>query len=366
VSGAIRPLRCLIVGADPLTASLLEAALESGRGLVGVGRVDPVHALAGMRPACDVLLIAEASDERGLRLVGDLAIAAPGVPTLLVTSRPDTGMLREAMAVGARGVIEQPFDSDRLAETVHAVAAPGAAAGHHHAGGRFVAVCASKGGTGATTVAVSLVVRAGGLLIDAAGGFADLAEQLGCTPERTLADIARLGQAVGGDAIDAVAVAHPEGYQLVAGTGSPEAAALVPAGVGPALARVCRTARPLTVVDLGVPVSTLALEVAVCADTVLVVVTPDRYAVRAAASLAARLAGLGIAERALAVVVNRLSPDASLSSKTVERAIGLPVLATLREDTRLGRAFADDGTTRARRRGAGEALDRLASQVMAA
>src|SRR5439155_4492086 len=97
VSAGVRPLRCLIVSADPLTAALLDGALERGRGLVGAGRVDPVHALAGMRPACDVILIAEGSDERGLRLVGDLAIAAPGVPTLLVTSRPDMGILREAM-----------------------------------------------------------------------------------------------------------------------------------------------------------------------------------------------------------------------------------------------------------------------------
>lgn len=359
-------VRCLLVAAAPADTREVARSIDRAPGLVLAGTADPVRATAGLRPACDVVLVLGAPDAEGGRLVRDLAAAAPGLPAVLVTDRVDEAGWRGAMAAGARGVVGAEPDPEELARAVRtAVGERTAGLPERSHAGRMVAVCGVKGGQGATTLAVGLGAAAGGLVIDASSGFAGIAQHLGCRPQRTLADLARLGGAVGGDAVAAVRTGHPSGFGLIAGLDEPELLDLLPGGLAAALARECRGIAPLSAFDLGVPASAFGFEAARCADTVVLVVTPDALSVRAAAACVGGLVRRGAAMESIALAVNRWRGSGELSLRAIEAAVGAEVLGVVRDDPGAATRFANHGEVprAGRRRGLGHDLAHLAERV---
>ncbi len=360
-------VRCLLVAAAPADTRQVARSVDRAPGLVLAGTADPVRATAGLRPACDVVLVLGAPDAEGGRLVRDLAAAAPGLPAVLVTDRVDEAGWRGAMAAGARGVVGADPDPEELARAVRTAVGERTAAGlpeRSHAG-RMVAVCGAKGGLGATTIAVGLGAAAAGLVIDASPGFAGIAQHLGCRPQRTLADLARLGGAVGGDAVAAVRTGHPSGFGLIAGLDEPELLDLLPGGLAAALARECRGIAPLSAFDLGVPASAFGFEAARCADAVLLVVGPDALSVRSAAACVSGLVRRGAAMESIVLAVNRWRGSGELSLRAIEAAVGAQVLGVVRDDPGAATRFANHGELprAGRRRGLGRDLANLAERV---
>jgi pilus assembly protein CpaE len=363
---SLRPVRCLVVCSDAGLAADVEAAVDRTQGAVSAGAVEPVPALAGLRPACDVLLVADLSTVRSLGIVRELNASGSGLPVLLLAQDAGAAVVRDAMAVGARGVLGLPPDAVQLGMTARAIAWPGrSGATERSNGGRFVAVCGAKGGVGTTLVALAVAVALRAMLVDLGPG-GDVAGHLGCPADRSLADLARLGHGLTADAVAAVAVPHPLGVRVLPGVSSPDLAALLPAGLAPALARECRAAGGWTVADLGTAVGPAATEAAVCADVVLLVTTPDRLAVGASARLVTRLVGLGVPDQALGIVVNRWNGKADLRPKEIERMTGASVAGVVRDDEGFGSDFANESRIRPRRRGAWPDVKRIRDRLDAA
>jgi pilus assembly protein CpaE len=361
----LRPVRCLVVCSDSALAGEVEVAVGRAHGATTAGTVDPVPALAGLRPGCDVMLVADLSTVRALGIARELAATGTETPVLLLASEPSGPVLRDAMAVGARGVLGLPPDPEQLELTARAVAWPGRHGGaEHHPGGRVIAVCGAKGGVGATLISVALALAADAMLVDLAQG-ADIASHLGCVAERSIADLARLGHSLTAEAVGAVAVPSALGVRVLPGVASPELAALLPTGLAPALARECRAAAPWTMTDVGTAIGSAPTEALVCADAVVVVTTPDRLAVAATSRLVTRVVGLGVSDQAVGIVVNRWTNAAELRPKEVERAAGARVLGVVREDSRFGADFANDARIRGRRRGAWADVVRIRERLAA-
>jgi pilus assembly protein CpaE len=354
-------IRALVVASGPGTAPALTRAVDLAPGIELAGEVDAMRALAGLRPACDAFLVV--GDPAVVR---ELAAASPGIPAVLVGGEADGAHLRLAMSAGARGVVAADPRPEELAASLLDAVGASAPAHERRRDGRVVAVCGAKGGVGATTVAVGLTVAAAGLLVDAAAGHGTLAAHLGCHPQRSLADLARLAGSVGSDAVAAVRTEHPGGMGVVAGLSEPDLVGLLPSGLGAALARECRSVARMTVFDLGRPGSSFAIETARCADAVVLVLTPDAMAATSAAATIGTLVRRGVDPDAVVLVVNRWRGGDALPLRAIEATAGARVLGVVREDTDGAGRFSNSGVLPAvKRRGLGRDLARLAERLAA-
>lgn len=213
----------------------------------------------------------------------------------------------------------------------------------------IVAVFNPKGGVGKTTVATNLAatlqVRRGQrvLLLDADTVTGHVANSLGLEQVRTVADSWR-DELDGGPAESLVEIAsdHPSGLRVVSLTASPlDNEILEPERVANELS-ASRPGFDFIVVDLHPSYGDLNRAIFERADRILVPVTPDVPALRAAVQLRDVAVEVGLRER-LAMVVNRANSGVSVAD--MERTVGMPALAQLRSGGLLFVRAANHGRT---------------------
>src|SRR5690242_14349034 len=320
-------VRCLVVASDPLLGAEMTALADDLPGVQLVGVIAPLRAVAGRLPPCDVALLADPG-ERGAPALRQL-VAGCGRPAVVLARSAGVDTYRRALAAGARAVLPLPAVPAALGDALaEAAAAPGRSPSPP--GGRVTAILGAKGGTGATSIALALARLSGAALVDMSGAWSGLASLLGCQSERSLADLAHIGD-----------------------------------GLAAALVRDLRAGGP-AVVDAGCGAFTASREAAVAADRALVVVTPDAPAAVGGRELVTTLARAGAAD-GIRVIVNRWSRRSELSLRGIARTVGVPVGAVVRADAEALDALAD-GRARIERwpgRRYAVALRELAAEVSA-
>ena len=330
-------VRCLVVAADPGVGAEMGALADDLPSVQLVGIVGPLRAVSGRLPPCDVALLADpaAGEAPGLRQL----VAGCGRPAVVLTRSVGVDVYRRALAAGARAVLPLPAVPSGLVDALVEATAGDAVTPAAAAEGRVVAVAGAKGGVGATSIALALALLGSALLVDLSGARASLAALLGCRVERSVADLAHVGEGLAA-AIATAAVEHPCGLRLVPGPPGPEIAGTLPGGFASALVRELRTTAP-ALIDSGCAAFTAAREVAIAADRTLVVVTPDAYAAAAGRELVTTLARSGASSDAITVVVNRWSRRSELSLRSIARTVGTPVAAAVGIDDATMDAFAN-------------------------
>ena len=348
--------------ADPVEAELLVAGFE----VVSVdGPGEMIAALATRRDIAVAILDGEVDEDIASEYWTALLNAGRAIPALTVVSPASYMRLAEMDDDGSGNeYFTRPYSADSIRwrveamcirrETVDDGSGPVLQAGPegHDAWSRratVIAVFNPKGGVGKTTVATNLAAtlqaRKGKsvLLIDADTVTGHVTTSFALEAVRSVADSWR-DEAEGGpsEGFTELASQHGSGLRVLALTDSPlNTEILDPARVTSAIA-AARRAFDIIVVDLHPSYSTLNQAIFDEADRILVPVTPDVPAIRAAVQLRDVATALGCRER-LAMVVNRANSGVSVAD--VERTVGMPAFAQIRSGGMFFVRAANEGRT---------------------
>jgi pilus assembly protein CpaE len=200
--------------------------------------------------------------------------------------------------------------------------------------GQIVIVFNPKGGVGKTTIAVNIAamlqIRKGQrvMLIDCDTVTGHVASSLGMENVRTVADAWTEDLNNGlTETFAEIASPHHNGVSILVMAESPlHTEILEPKRVAEAITTACRV-YDWVIVDMHPDYGPLNQVIFERADRIIVPVTPDVPAIRAAVQLREVAVELQIGER-LAMVVNRANSGVSVAD--MERAVGMPALAEIR------------------------------------
>jgi pilus assembly protein CpaE len=352
----------VVLGLDPpeLAEEVMDFLDRTGRARV-VGTASTGHDLA------------RAIHERQPNaVIGQPALVAEAGPLngsayLALATAESVAVLREALHAGARGFYLWPAERAQLARAASLATPPPRRPDGKRA--LVVAVYGPRGGVGTTFVATHLtasLARAGNdaVVVDLDPMFGDLTAALGVPPDpppRTVADLDRVANELGPQHLEEALWRHPAGFRALLAPGDVRLAEKVGALHYTAALGVLSTSVDAVVLHVARALDRRTLAALGTADRILLVVSLDVLAFRAARRAMEVLDGAGLAGR-VAVVVNRAARGDIVPSD-VERVFGVRAAAVLRQDRGVGPAQ-DRGALLSPRSATARALDRFAMSLM--
>lgn len=209
-------------------------------------------------------------------------------------------------------------------------------------GGKIIAFCSAKGGTGTTSVCVNaayamtqLVKHADVLLVDMVFPVGTLGSSIGYESSRTIAQLSRQAGTKMDRAIVEKYVSPLQrwGFRVLLGARDPQEATSLEVSQIVPLFNVLRTMHDYILVDFGRTLSRISLPVIQTADCIVLIVTPDISAVKLSRLTLEYFESLGISREQLIVITNRTVGRVWTSKDEIEQQLRLPSAATIPYET---------------------------------
>ncbi|OMG07215.1 AAA family ATPase [Actinomyces naeslundii] len=286
-----------------------------------------------------VLIDLHINDGLGLDLAREVTMSWPLVATLLLTTERGNQIYESALDVGARDVLPLPASLEAYSTKVPAAVAWTQVVHHRVEGfaieqqrqiGRVIAVVGAKGGVGTSLLALllarELARRTPTCLIDLDLRNGDLAAYCGARPQRSVADLADVGENIGRRELDEASFPIHGGIMLLAAPKYGEAGETMGE---PQVRRVVQATRyqyAAIILDCGSRLDDVQAAALDFADEILVVATPDIPSLRAARRLHESMERLDIARSSpLSLVLNKVNRKAEIQPSAAGRLTGLAV-----------------------------------------
>jgi pilus assembly protein CpaE len=284
-----------------------------------------------------------------VRDVRQLFELRPGLPTMLVTDELNTDVLRTAMRVGIRDVIETPLTRQKLDESLRLVATNLEAVETQRDWrpriGKVVTVMSPKGGAGktvtTTNVAVSLAAWSEPdrvVVLDADLQFGDVCITLQVDPRHTVVDAARDIEKLDEELLGSLLARHDSGLRVLAAPLEPALADEVSTPVVVRTLGMLRRMFDYIVVDTAPFLDEPVLSILERSDVVLLVVDMDLPSVKNAKLALDTLRLIKFPFEKIKLVLNRHNSKARLDVGEMERSLGLQVQASVVSDKLVPRA----------------------------
>lgn len=202
---------------------------------------------------------------------------------------------------------------------------------------RVIAVFTPKGGTGGTTVAVNMAgvlakLNKPAVVVDMDLQLGAVPVSLNMRPERTIAEIMRVADSAGGGPLQTGLDRHASGICVLAQGERIEELPEITAERLPRLFEALARTFPYVIIDGLRDFSDHAVATMDLAHMVLMVVTQDVPAVRAAARCLRIFRRLGYGPDRIRLIVNRYHRRAPVTLEAIQNALGQPVEAVIHND----------------------------------
>ena len=324
----------------------------------------------------------------GLAATALIAQEVPEASVIMTSVEGEHDFIRRALKAGARDFLVKPFTTDELVDTIKNVhraelrrrrerpgPAPELERGRRGARGEVVTFFSTKGGVGKSVLlcnlAVALARQEGArvAIVDCDLQFGDTAILLDLYPSRTIANLVEQPPPWSARLLAEHLVRHEEsGVDVLFGPSRPEFAdAVAVEHVARALA-LLRETHDYVLVDTIPMFRNLELSILDASDTVLVVSTPERPAIKDVKLCLDLMANLNYPSAKVKVVVNRAGPGVPLDD--VRTALRRDVDISIPSDEEDVALSVNAGRPFMLRDGAGEtalgqAVNRLAALIAA-
>jgi pilus assembly protein CpaE len=321
-------LKTVIVDSDPESRAALRRALASIPSVVVVSEFGDVAECLRVAPAHDPdVVILEVTDESAA-VVGQAARALPGTAIVATGSTASADVVVRAIRAGAIEFLRRPVDRAELVAALDKLARVRRSALPSRRSGRITAVYATKGGLGATTLAVNLAVclaeRTRTLLIELDTRQSDVSALLDLRPRFSILDAFDNLERMDESLLQGLLIKHASGLSILPGPAQVERVMMGADQVNAAL-EIARSHFEEVVLDIRHDLDRATVAALGMADSILFLTALDVVALRSGAAGLAAFRSLDLDLSKVKAVVMRDGTGADVTLKHAVAALGIPI-----------------------------------------
>jgi pilus assembly protein CpaE len=287
-----------------------------------------------------VVVEVDPQDSSSMQRIGQIRTRWSDLPIVAAIEGASVSLVRTLLRQGVSDVVALPFDQEELLQvTLDAVANRKTSAREAAALAPMVAVVRSLGGCGATSIATHLAADLaahdnsgrGSVIADLDLQFGSVADYLGLRPRASLADLLGAETRLDEDLLRSVAAEAGGGLSVIA---APDAIMPLESVETDDLLRVIRLLRQqfgYVVLDLPANWTNWTLSAASAANTIVLVVELSVASLRQAQRRLELFRSVGIDERSIEIVVNRVESRLfrTIGIDDVAKTLRHPVTSTV-------------------------------------
>jgi pilus assembly protein CpaE len=274
----------------------------------------------------------------------------PSLPIVLVADGLTTDVLRAAIRVGFKDVVDAPLNQTKIDAMLGHIEKVEALVGQQFKPktkiGKVVTIMSPKGGAGKTmttvNVGLGLAMMSGApervVIMDADLQFGDVCISLQVEPQHTIVDAARDIDKLDQQLLDSLLATHSSGMRVLSAPLEPSLADEVSTQVVVKTLGMLKRMFDYVIIDTAPFLDEPVLSILERSDVVLLVVDMDLPAVKNAKLALDTLKLIKFPFEKIKLILNRVNSKARLDIHELERSLGLEVQAAISSDKLVPRA----------------------------